>query len=146
MNTESEEMQMYAILACQLGLMWLKEDWTTPKKNFYPNKLVNRAQFGTILSRLLFGDTYNIKKDDRTLFISAKNGIKTFIYKMEQIFWRKKDRPILEIVWYSKHLQALKAYDIMRKIDRPMMLELRWYVMLMLMRADMNGIIKQRPT
>ncbi|MEI7563572.1 MAG: hypothetical protein WCJ39_08305 [bacterium] len=41
-------------------------------------------------------------------------------------------------------MQALKNSDIMKKIDDPLMFELRGYVMLMLMRADMNGIVKPR--
>ena len=39
--------------ACQLGLMGVGVE------NFDPYGLVNRAQFGTVLSRALYGDTYN---------------------------------------------------------------------------------------
>lgn len=143
MSKESKEMQIYSILACQLGLMWLEEDGTTPKKTFNPNTLVSRAQFGVVLSRLLFGDTYNIKEGERALFVKIENGIKTFISKIWNILMRQSVTPSLQLVWYAKHLQALKTYDIMRKIDKPTVLERKWYVMLMLMRADINWIIKQ---
>lgn len=49
---QSEEMKNYIIEACQLWLMW---QWIS---NFYPNDIVNRAQFATTLSRTLYGDTY----------------------------------------------------------------------------------------
>lgn len=38
--------------------------------------------------------------------------------------------------YYVKHLDELKADWIMTKIDNPNMLEIRWYVMLMMKRAD----------
>ena len=40
--------------------------------------------------------------------------------------------------YYTKHLEALKSEWIMNKIDTPMDKEIRWYVMLMLMRTA-NG-------
>ncbi|MCX6824413.1 MAG: hypothetical protein NT085_04800 [candidate division SR1 bacterium] len=40
--------------ACQLGLMGVGID------HFNPNGLVTRAEFGTTLSRALYGDTYNV--------------------------------------------------------------------------------------
>lgn len=58
MQEESLEMQYYAELSCKLGLMWLQSDGT-PNTVFNPNAIVTRAQFGTMLSRLLYGDTYN---------------------------------------------------------------------------------------
>ena len=57
-NDSSVEMQWYSRLACQLGLMWLKKDGT-PDTKFTPDGIVTRAQFGTVLSRLLYGDAYN---------------------------------------------------------------------------------------
>lgn len=130
MKTESLEMKKYAVLSCQLGLMWLEENGVTPRKLFDPNMYVTRAQFGTVLSRLLFGDTYNIKEEERTVYVVIKNGIKRMVAKA---FGLNSTR--LELMRYTKHLQALKDHGIMKQIDRPMMLELRWYVMLMLMRS-----------
>ena len=42
--------------------------------------------------------------------------------------WKWKER-------YVPHLQALKDVNIMKKIDEPFMEELRWRVMLMMMRS-----------
>lgn len=40
--------------ACHLWIMWI---WI---KNFRPNDWVTRAEFGTVLSRILYGDKYNV--------------------------------------------------------------------------------------
>jgi len=53
MNNQSKEMKEYAQLACQLGLMGLQSDGTTPMDQFMPNEVVTRAQFGTVISRML---------------------------------------------------------------------------------------------
>ena len=52
MGTESKEMQFYAILACQLGLMGVKPDGTSDT-TFHPENTVTRGQFGTALSRII---------------------------------------------------------------------------------------------
>jgi hypothetical protein len=49
---QSPELQAYIKLACQLGLMGLKADGTVDN-TFNPSQIVDRAQFGTMLSRLL---------------------------------------------------------------------------------------------
>lgn len=57
-SKETVEMRYYMKLSCQLWLMWLKYDWTDDIK-FNPNNYVTRAQFGTILSRLIRWKKYN---------------------------------------------------------------------------------------
>lgn len=58
MNNESDEMKFYAGLACQLGLMGLN-DQGSANETFNPNETVTRAQFGTVLSRLIRQDKNN---------------------------------------------------------------------------------------
>ena len=58
MEYASQEMNDYAILACQLGLMWLQSDGT-PARIFNPNGVVPRAEFATAFSRLIYGNIYN---------------------------------------------------------------------------------------
>lgn len=62
-DNENAEMLYYINLACQLGLMWLKSDWT-PDNKFSPNEIVTRSQFDTALSRLLYGDEFNVWKNE----------------------------------------------------------------------------------
>ena len=52
---ESNEIKNYARMSCELGIMWID------MQNFEPRRYVTRAQFGTVLSRLLWWDTYNQK-------------------------------------------------------------------------------------
>jgi len=51
---QSDEMKGYITEACQMGLMGVGIT------AFNPNGTVTRAQFGTVLSRVLYGDTYNV--------------------------------------------------------------------------------------
>ena len=67
---------------------------------FRPNDKVTRGEFGTTLSRALWGDKYN--------------GATPF---------------------YKNHLEALRDAGIMKMIDTPNQMEIRGYVMLMLMRS-----------
>jgi hypothetical protein len=46
-------MKTYIKIACQLGLMGVHVS------SFAPEEEVTRAQFGTVLSRALWGDKYN---------------------------------------------------------------------------------------
>ncbi|HBB04406.1 TPA: hypothetical protein DCZ39_06000 [Patescibacteria group bacterium] len=46
-------MKFYIKLACQLGLMGVGIT------DFNPNGEVTRAEFGTVLSRALYGEQYN---------------------------------------------------------------------------------------
>lgn len=57
-GNESTELKFYIKLSCQLGLMGLQSNGT-PDTVFNPRSEVTRSQFGTVLSRLIRGDTYN---------------------------------------------------------------------------------------
>jgi hypothetical protein len=108
----SEEMQFYIKTACQLDLMGLEDDGQTPQKSFNPNGSVPRSEFGTVLSRLIYGDQYNIYAGDPTT-----------------------------LLWYEKHLQALNRDNIMKKIQDPLMLEQRARILLMLERTTSANLV-----
>ena len=74
---------------------------------FYPNSKVTRAEFGTVLSRAL-----NTKD---TAKLAQMNNAEPYYYE---------------------HLKYLQGEWIMNNISNPGGLELRWRVMLMLMRSD----------
>lgn len=52
------DLAWYIQLAYQYQIMWINADWT-PIEDFNPNKTVTRAEFSTVLSRVLFGNIYN---------------------------------------------------------------------------------------
>jgi hypothetical protein len=57
-SSESAELQASIVEACQLGLMGLNADGTAADK-FNPKAVITRAQFGTVLSRALYGNANN---------------------------------------------------------------------------------------
>jgi hypothetical protein len=67
-------------LACQLNIMGINPD-TTPINDFMPKKEVSRAEFGTVLSRLLYGEKYNLGETYYSEHLKAlkNNGIMTQI-------------------------------------------------------------------
>ena len=89
------DLVQYVKESCQL---WLMGQWVT---SFRPKDSVTRAEFWTVLSRLLYWKTYE--------------------------WWNP---------YYKKHLEALNKNWIITNISNPTMTELRWYVMIMLMRTD----------
>lgn len=51
------------------------------------------------------------------------------------LYWDTHNWDVSENGWYTKHLMALKLNAIMKKIDQPMINEIRWYVMIMMKRV-----------
>lgn len=80
----TKEMQYYTQISCQLWLMGLHSDWITVKDTFDPEEYVTRAQFGTVLSRMLRWTRYAAKSNEEYyihhLEALRKNGIMTEIY------------------------------------------------------------------
>ncbi len=54
---ESQEIRNYADRSCALWIMWIDME----DNKFLPNDIVSRAEFGTIVSRILYWDVYNVK-------------------------------------------------------------------------------------
>ncbi len=108
----SDEMKYYIKTACQLDIMWLKQDWQTPDVVFNPKEYVTRSQFWTMLSRLIYGNRYNI-------------------YSWEEYRYK----------WYEKHLIALHKDNIIKNITYPNMIEKRGWIMLMLYRTVQDNLV-----
>ncbi|MEI6673238.1 MAG: S-layer homology domain-containing protein [bacterium] len=68
-STQSNEMKMYIKRACQLGIMGVG------LHRFYPNAMVTRGEFGTVLSRTLWGTKYNIPGNE--YYTKHLNALKT---------------------------------------------------------------------
>jgi hypothetical protein len=82
-DRESPEIKEFAKKACALWLMWIYVE------EFMPNKILDRAEFWTTISRLLWWDKYNvIDTDHRSYYedhlrLLKKNGILTQINDAE---------------------------------------------------------------
>lgn len=103
--------------------MGLKADGVGVRSTFMPNEIVNRAQFGTVFSRLIFGREYDLKAGELTLFDQAMNSLQRGTQQVAELFGIRYAANI-QIDRYTKHLNALKKTQIMQKID-PIMKELR---------------------
>ena len=58
---ESDEIKDYATKACAFWVMWID----MRNNEFKPNDIVTRAEFGTVVSRILWWDKYNLVNDRR---------------------------------------------------------------------------------
>ena len=63
-NADLGDLADYIQLAYQLQIMGINADGT-PIQAFEPHKLVSRAEFATVLSRVIWGNKHNIARDDR---------------------------------------------------------------------------------
>ena len=90
---ESAEEKKYAEQSCALWLMWIY------MQNFKPNKLLDRAEFGTIVSRILWWEKFNVPN------------------------------ATTENKYYVKHLNEVKKENLITKIDNPQQIkELRKWI------------------
>ena len=63
-NADLGDLADYIQLAYQLQIMGINADGTSMQA-FEPHKLVSRAEFATVLSRVIWGSKHNISGDDR---------------------------------------------------------------------------------
>ena len=61
-SRESEEIRNYTVQSCALWVMWID----MRENNFLANDILSRAEFGTIVSRILWWNTYNVKHTKQT--------------------------------------------------------------------------------
>jgi len=58
MDKETNDVKVGVVMACKLGLMWLDSDQKSVSTQFNPDEEVTRAQLGTVISRLMWGNKY----------------------------------------------------------------------------------------
>ncbi|MBU0627120.1 hypothetical protein KKG31_03090 [Patescibacteria group bacterium] len=103
--------------------MGLRPDGIEVRDTFMPNEYVNRAQFGTVFSRLIFGLEYNLKGNELTVFDKTMNALRGATQQIADFLGIKYVANI-QIDRYSKHLEALKQTNIMTKVE-PLIIEIR---------------------
>lgn len=132
-DKENLELQYYIKRSCQLGIMWL-DYYGNPDTTFNPNYFVTRAQLVTILSRLLFKDSYNIKAGEITLYDQIKNFVSHTVWNISNALGISLNVPTI-IDWYTKHLAIIKNLWIITDY-RLTIKEMRWYLILIMYRID----------
>lgn len=72
----SSEMKNYMVTSCQLERMWIHTADHKPISDFMPRKFVSRAEFWTILSRILWWDRYEAEKNSKYYYVDHLNKLK----------------------------------------------------------------------
>ena len=70
----SQEMKDYMVMSCQLEIMWIHTTNYKAIPDFMPSKRVSRAEFGTILSRVLWWNKYEWTNEN--YYINHLNALK----------------------------------------------------------------------
>lgn len=76
MSWYSKQMKNYMITSCQLERMWINTADYTPIPDFMPRKYVSRAEFWTILSRILWWEAYEALNNSRYYYVEHLNRLK----------------------------------------------------------------------
>jgi len=72
----NSEMKNYMVASCQLERMWIHTANHKPIKDFMPRKFVSRAEFWTILSRILWWKKHEASKNSSKYYVEHLNSLK----------------------------------------------------------------------
>jgi hypothetical protein len=72
----SQDMQNYMITSCQLERMWIHSTTYEPLQDFMPSKFVSRAEFWTVLSRILWWRSYEAGENSKYYYVEHLNQLK----------------------------------------------------------------------
>ena len=75
-NSYNSEMRNYMITSCQLERMWIHTADHKPINDFMPKKFVSRAEFGTILSRILWWNRNEESENSSKYYVQHLNSLK----------------------------------------------------------------------
>lgn len=136
-RNEDPELQYYIKLSCQLWIMGL-DYYGNPDTTFNPNYYLTRDQFVTILSRTLFGNIYNLQREEYSFFDKAKNFAVHTLNNISKAL-KLSIRINTPLDWYTKHLNIIKTLDVMTDY-RTDIKEFRIYDILIMYRMDLRWI------
>lgn len=136
-KNEAQELQYYIKLSCQLGVMGLNY-YGEPDVAFNPNYFVTRDQLVTILSRLIFRNSYNLRPEEYVFYDKLRNFAVHTLQNISDAL-HLPIRIYTPLDWYTKHLEAIKKLWIIIEYDLTIK-ELRWYFILIMYRLDQIGI------
>ncbi len=94
-NTDLGDLADYIQIAYQLQIMGINADGT-PIQAFEPHKLVSRAEFATVLSRVIWGNKHNISGDDRySGHLQALKKYRVITSDVPTNWWELRGRAVL---------------------------------------------------
>lgn len=94
-NADLGDLADYIQLAYQLQIMGINADGT-PIQAFEPHKLVSRAEFATVLSRVIWGNKHNISGNDRySAHLQALKKYEIITSDVPANWWELRGRALL---------------------------------------------------
>ena len=94
-NADLGDLADYIQLAYQLQIMGINADGT-PIQAFEPHKLVSRAEFATVLSRVIWGNKHNISGEDRySAHLQALKKYEIITSDVPANWWELRGRTLL---------------------------------------------------
>ena len=107
-NTDPGDLADYIQLAYQLQIMGINADGT-PIQAFEPHKLVSRAEFATVLSRVIWGDKHNVSGDDRySAHLQALKKYRVITSDVPANWWELRGRALLMLHRTAKSSVEIK--------------------------------------
>lgn len=107
-NTDLGDLADYIQIAYQLQIMGINADGT-PMQAFEPHKLVSRAEFATVLSRVIWGNKHNIAGDDRySAHLQALKKYEIITSDVPANWWELRGRALLMLHRAAKSSVEIK--------------------------------------
>ena len=107
-NTDLGDLADYIQIAYQLQIMGINADGT-PIQAFEPHKLVSRAEFATVLSRVIWGNKHNISGDDRySAHLQALKKYEIITSDVPANWWELRGRALLMLHRTAKSSVEIK--------------------------------------
>ena len=107
-NADLGDLADYIQLAYRLQIMGINADGT-PMQAFEPHKLVSRAEFATVLSRVIWGNKHNIAGDDRySAHLQALKKYEIITSDVPANWWELRGRALLMLHRAAKSSVEIK--------------------------------------
>ena len=107
-NADLGDLADYIQIAYQLQIMGINADGT-PMQAFEPHKLVSRAEFATVLSRVIWGNKHNISGDDRySAHLQALKKYEIITSDVPANWWELRGRALLMLHRTAKSSVEIK--------------------------------------
>ncbi|MBB1557640.1 MAG: S-layer homology domain-containing protein [candidate division SR1 bacterium] len=107
-NADLGDLADYIQLVYQLQIMGINADGT-PIQAFEPHKLVSRAEFATVLSRVIWGNKHNISGDDRySAHLQALKKYRVITSDVPANWWELRGRALLMLHRTAKSSVEIK--------------------------------------
>jgi len=62
LDNVSDELKWYIYMVCNMWIMWIDSVSNLPQDDFIPDGVVSRAEFATVLSRVLWWSKYDVSQ------------------------------------------------------------------------------------